>query len=248
MGDDARQFFEECYLELYENARTAQRAEEQALSAVRLAGLGTDAVILDAGCGFGRHALALARGGYRVVGVDRSAALLERARSQSASARWPRWVEGGYEQTPFDDGTFDGVFSLFSSLGYDEAFDRAALREFKRVLRPHGTLVIDVGHRDAYVRSFRPEESPPLAKGGSATTRRTFDVVSGAVTASVRLARPGGPDRWGSYRLRTYTPHELLNMLGDAGFSGVRLHGDLDGSVLGVDTRLVAVARLQDAP
>ena len=36
--------------------------------------------LLDVGCGVGRHALELARRGYRVTGVDISAGMLEQAR------------------------------------------------------------------------------------------------------------------------------------------------------------------------
>lgn len=41
--------------------------------------------ILDIGCGTGRHAIELARRGYKVTGVDLSEALLERAREKAAA-------------------------------------------------------------------------------------------------------------------------------------------------------------------
>ncbi len=42
--------------------------------------------ILDLGCGAGRHAIELARRGYRVVAVDVSATLLDHARHEAAAA------------------------------------------------------------------------------------------------------------------------------------------------------------------
>ena len=39
--------------------------------------------ILDLGCGTGGHALVLARRGYRITGVDRSASMLEIARRKA---------------------------------------------------------------------------------------------------------------------------------------------------------------------
>ena len=66
-------------------------------------------------------------------------------------------MQADYRELPFEDGSFDAVVNLFSSLGYrgDEG-DRQTLREFRRVLRPGGALVIETMHRDRLVRVFRP--------------------------------------------------------------------------------------------
>src|SRR5918999_826846 len=43
--------------------------------------------VLDLGCGTGNHALPLAKRGYAVVGVDRSAGMLKSARKKAASGQ-----------------------------------------------------------------------------------------------------------------------------------------------------------------
>ena len=53
----------------------------------RLAGCPDGGDLLDVACGFGRHAVPLARAGFRVVGVDRSEALLEEARRRADGER-----------------------------------------------------------------------------------------------------------------------------------------------------------------
>ena len=53
---------------------------------LRAQGVGPPARVLDAGCGTGNYARALARRGYRVVGVDRAPALLRDARTKRARA------------------------------------------------------------------------------------------------------------------------------------------------------------------
>jgi SAM-dependent methyltransferase len=56
--------------------------------AVTLSSLGvmTGSLILDAGCGSGRYSDALTASGFRVIGVDRSAALIEQARARPTEA------------------------------------------------------------------------------------------------------------------------------------------------------------------
>ncbi|HET8569583.1 MAG TPA: class I SAM-dependent methyltransferase, partial [Candidatus Limnocylindria bacterium] len=65
---------------------------------------GTGGPILELGCGTGRIAVPLARDGHDVVGLDRSAAMLERAARRSRTAGVDvRWVEGDMTNFTFDD-------------------------------------------------------------------------------------------------------------------------------------------------
>ena len=71
------------------DALIARPVEDEAAGmAARLAtrGVGPGAAVLDAGCGSGRYAVALARLGYMVTGVDRSRELLAQARAATTRA------------------------------------------------------------------------------------------------------------------------------------------------------------------
>src|SRR5919198_6243186 len=78
---EASRFFDDPeFLRTALGERTDAASARDALDAARLARCAPGALILDAGCGPGCHALALARMGYRVVGLDRAAVLLAAGR------------------------------------------------------------------------------------------------------------------------------------------------------------------------
>src|SRR4051794_9870602 len=138
-------FFSDFYLRAYAADERAGEAEAQALAAARLAGCPDGGDLLDVPCGFGRHAVPLARAGYRVVGVDRSETLLDEARRRGGGERWPKLTRADYRELPFADSGFDAAVNLFTSLGYlgDEA-DTRVLAEIRRVLRPGARLVVEM--------------------------------------------------------------------------------------------------------
>lgn len=98
--------------------------------------------ILDAGCGTGGAMVWLSRRG-RVVGVDLSELALAFCRER----RLQRLARASITQLPFAPETFDLVACL-DVLYHLWVEDRAALREFARVLRPGGFLLVRVAAID----------------------------------------------------------------------------------------------------
>jgi len=95
--------------------------------------------VVDVACGSGTAALAAARRGATVTGVDYVPALLERGRERAAAERIEvDWVEGDAEALPFGDGSFDIVLSTFGSMFAPD--HRRAAQEMLRVCRPGGLI------------------------------------------------------------------------------------------------------------
>ena len=241
--------FGEFYFRGYGGRQPEDAAEREALAAARLAGCEPGADVLDVPCGYGRHSLPLARAGYRVVGLDRSEFLLEEARRRAGGAEWPRLVRGDYREIPFPDASFDVAFNLFSSLGYlGDAEDLRVLREIARVLRPGGRLVVEILSRDRLARIFQPRSWDPLPEGWLLLEEREFDVAAGVIEGTQTLVPPDAPRTSHSFRLRVYTPTELVAMVRQAGFDEIACYGDLEGAPLTLDTRLAVVATRAQAP
>jgi SAM-dependent methyltransferase len=235
--------FDELYLKTYAGHEPGDPRDE-ALGAAALAGVEPPAQILDAPCGYGRHSLALAEAGYRVTGVHRSPALLEEARKRAGDKEGPRWVHADHRDLPFDDGSFDAVLTLFSSLGYrGEEGDHATLQELRRVLRPAGALVIETQHRDRVMSIFREEGWQDLGGGNLRLEARRFDYAAGEIETDFILIEADGSRHAVTYRLRLYTATELVRLLEAAGFGRVECFGGFAREPLSRDTRLVVVAR-----
>jgi demethylmenaquinone methyltransferase/2-methoxy-6-polyprenyl-1,4-benzoquinol methylase len=93
--------------------------------------------VLDACCGTGDLAIAAARAGGKVTGVDFSRPMLERARRKAPGIEW---VEADALALPFPDGSFDAATVGF---GVRNLVDLpGGLRELRRVLSPGGRIAI----------------------------------------------------------------------------------------------------------
>ncbi len=168
-------------------------------------------LILDLGCGTGRHAVELARRGYRVTGVDLSSGMLGEARAAAAAAGVEvTWIKA--DATSFhSEQRFDAALCLCEGslglLGGDDdpvEHDLAVLNTMARALRPGGGFLITV------LNVFRSARTAPAAGGGpdDPAAGPTFDPASSS-TSSVMSWADGDATRSVAVRERSFTPTEL---------------------------------------
>src|SRR5215813_14418644 len=144
-----RTLFDALYLktdgDVFENDHNT-RADVGALIAA--AALQPGHRVLDLCCGQGRHAIELARRGFRhVTGIDQSRPLIELAQRRARAARAEvAFIEADARTADAALDPFDCVAILGNSFGYfDAADDDAALLARTRAsLRPGGCLVLDL--------------------------------------------------------------------------------------------------------
>jgi ArsR family transcriptional regulator len=110
--------------------------------------------VVDIGCGEGYLTVEVARWAAHVVAVDRSPAVLARAKALAGRRRATNIVfkRGEIERLPIDDASAD--LALMSQALHHAPDPAAALREAVRILRPGGrVLVLDLGrHDEGWVR------------------------------------------------------------------------------------------------
>lgn len=105
--------------------------------------------VADIGCGDGYLTLEAARWARSVVGIDRSDAVLERAKelADRRQATNVQWKKGDLARLPLRDASVD--VALFSQALHHASDPERAIAEAVRILRPGGSvLVLDLREHD----------------------------------------------------------------------------------------------------
>jgi ubiquinone/menaquinone biosynthesis C-methylase UbiE len=125
----------------YDGQRTAGGRGRE-LVADLAADLDSGSRVLDAGCGAGRPVAETLADRHRVVGLDLSRGMLDRARSNVPVVRS---VQGDLAALPFPDGAFDALVSYYAVIHVPREHHAEVFAEFARVLRPGGEALVVVG-------------------------------------------------------------------------------------------------------
>lgn len=207
--------------------------------------LSVGASILDMGCGTGRHAVELAKRGYRVTGVDISEGMLEVARkkaeTEGASVRWVQADAirpldllapiSSAEDTSVDvhnsEGElFDAAISLceggFGLIGQGEdaeTHDRAILDNIAAHLKPNAPFLLTTLNGYQVIRQMKDE----FIEAGR------FDPATMVSNYEDQWDLPEGP-RVVQIRERLFIPPEMVKILRESGFRCDRVFGGTAGN------------------
>lgn len=197
---------------------------------ISLLDVSPESAILDLCCGPGRHSLELARRGFRVTGVDRTAAYLEKARKQAESEGLAvEFVQNDMRRF-CRPNTFDGVIMMFTSFGYFEepAENRQVLSNAYRSLKDQGTLAIDVMGKEVLARIFSERDWHEQDGVIFLQERRVCENWSWMENRWIRLDSQERCEFKVSHWI--YSAVELSTMLKECGFSSVDVYGDIEGA------------------
>ncbi len=225
--------------------RLIEAAPQEIDSVIRLLGITPGSNVLDLCCGIGRHSLELARRGYRVTGVDRTAAYLQIARDKAeADDLDVEWVQADMREF-VRPKAYAAAINLYTSFGYfeDPADDRRVVENLFRSLSLGGRLVVDVMGKEVLARIFLPRDWQELSDGSlllqQRKVRRDWSWMEGR-----RILVKDGERHEYVVDHRIYDGAGLRGLLLDCGFENVTLHGHLGGSPYDTAAdRLVAVAQ-----
>lgn len=232
-------FFDDDYLRIYRAMIPPEltAAEVDFLEGALAPGPGGR--VLDLACGYGRHAIGLARRGYAVTGVDFNPHYLEAAEAEAAAAGASAcWVEADMRALPFERA-FDAAYSYFTSFGYfsDEDNERV-LAGVARALVPGGRFLLDVVNRDWVLAHPQQRAWNPLADGSLLMEETSLDLRhSLLVNRQIHITPRTGAQITKESTLRAYTCAELDALGRRHGLEVREVWGGPDRSPFGAESR-----------
>lgn len=236
---------------LYRDELRNTDAQVETLASV--AGSTAEGPLLDMCCGWGRHALALARRGYRVVGLDGSRYFL----AKLSTGMTPRDrlglapVRGDMRCIPLAASSVTFVFQMYTSFGYgtDGSDDMEVLSGVFRVLEPGGHYLLDMINWTLARRAF---------DGNFEEEYEEFDVVEEcridprADLLRIKRAllyRDGREPHIYEFEIRMFDRACLSALLKEAGFRVIDFWGDFDRGSYKPDRslRMIAICRKESS-
>ena len=223
----------------WENARTVARRD---VDFWRRLALAHDGPVLELGCGTGRIALPVLKAGARLVGVDRSAGMLARARKRVARARLAQralLIRGDIRSLPLRSRPgFNLVmapYGILQSLTREQDL-RTALASVARVTRRGGLFGVDLVPDLPRWGEYRRRTSLKGKRGTNATItliesvrqdrRRKLTIFDHEYVE--RRGRHASVHRF-SLTFRTLSVPQMARRLEEAGFSIQAILGDYQG-------------------
>lgn len=214
--------------------------------------------VLDAACGTGMHAIALAKMGFEMAGADLSNKMIQKAASNAKMAA----IKVDFNTAGFGDLSctfgkhkFDALLCLGNSLPHLLSKNELsrAIMDFADCLKPSGILIIQNRNFDAIMKTRQRWMEPQSAKEGNSEWLflRFYDInPDGSITFNILNLHREESQSWDqtvlSTRLRPILAKDLRDDLTSTGFNSVEFFGDMVGSLFNEDSssNLIAVAKI----
>ena len=186
--------------------------------------------ILDLGCGTGGHALLLAQRGYSVIGIDRSASMLDIARRKARDLGHDiEFIEGDITRIP-TVRKCDAVIAMFAVMGYQTTNSAlaAACNAAKGALVPGGLFLFDCWHGNAVLADRPVPRIKEIDLGGGERIIRftlpEIDEMNHVVKVNFRVWKSKEnefTETFETHPMRYLFPQETRYFLEVAGFTDV---------------------------
>ncbi|TXT64073.1 MAG: D-alanine--D-alanine ligase [Promethearchaeota archaeon] len=191
--------------------------------------------ILDLCCGQGRHLIELSKRGFNhLYGLDQSSFLIRKAKSTALKEACAiRFKEGDARKLPYPLDYFDYVMILGNSFGYFESKqdDLKVLKEVRRVLKPYGTIFLDLTDGEYLAKNYSPRSWEWINKRFFVCRERSLSLdkdrlISREVITDVNQGVIA--DQF--YAERLYTKEKIIELLKVATYLEPVFHGELSAN------------------
>jgi SAM-dependent methyltransferase len=183
--------------------------------------------ILDIGCGTGRHAIELARRGYKVTGVDLSKSQLQRAKEKAKDAKLEiEFIQKDARELEFKD-LFDAVIMIceggFPLMETDE-MNFKILQNAAKALKENGKFIFTT--LNALFPLYHSEEQSQNANPNEAMFNDNgFDLMTFRKTSVLKIKDDSGKEKEMICNERYYCPSEISWYLKSLNFRDIGIYG-----------------------
>ncbi len=228
-------FFHGLPQDAWKAAQTEEQTQLDLELLVETLDFGPDDRLLDVFCGYGRHALPLARMGARVTGVDISAEYIAELHQAVAAEKLPVVAIaddflGMIESKLGAPGSFDAAYCLGNSFSFFARPDMLRfLNRIAGMLKPGGRFL---AHSEMIAESVLPDYQvrnwQPVGEDILFLAENEYDPLESRIDSHLTYVRKGDT------QLRTaqhyvYTLAELSHLFQEAGLTVKSCYGTVDG-------------------
>lgn len=246
--DDGGGFFGRGYMEgdnsfegfLSTSRSLEERTEIEVEGVIRLCELERGQSVLDIPCGYGRHAIALARAGFHVTGSDINREMLAPALELSSGLANIGFVRENMQDISYQN-EFDAVINLFFSFGFFETDEENndVVRRFYEALKPGGRFLMhtDVNVPRLMSDRYKFHEIRNLRNGKKLEIVESYDAEQQRLRGQwILIAGDGTREPLSPYKHIVYTYDRFAEICREVGFNRVAGYGDWQGSELRDDS------------
>ncbi len=206
--------------------------------------LGAHAKILDLYCGYGRHAIELAKSGYQVTGVDSTADFLSIAKQKALQLQVKlEFIQCDMLNINFQH-SFDAVISMFAAFGFFNDDENAAvIGRISHALKPRGLFLIDLLNRE-WMQKNNLNRYWRDPKGESVLSTKVEITEGMAMMKRQLINQLTGKKVETDFQLRAYSLPEMTELLTVHHLEIEKVYGAFDCRPYGEDTpRMIILAR-----
>lgn len=241
-----KKFFSKYYLRFFGRKKTLLETKKEVEFICRILNLTKKVKILDLACGFGRHAVKLAKRGFSVTCLDFNKQFLNLAKKLAKQNKVSlRTVWSDMRNIPYKN-EFDAVINMFSSFGYFEK-EKENLKVLKAVsaaLKPNGLFLLDLPNKKWILTNVNKKIRRKI-NNTYLFEKRSFDKKKNIYLNKITLIMSNKKVECMATLLHLYEPVEIKKKLKDLGFSILKIYGDYDGKkfISRISPRMIVLAR-----